>query len=90
MFTVLFSLLSVTAIAAPGAITQDDGALATRDAQAGPYYWSFWQEGNGNFRCNNGGGGGYTVTWSGNGGFVCGKGWSPGGNRSAEITAMTV
>lgn len=48
---------------------------------AGPYFWSFWKEGNGNFRCNNGAGGSYTATWSGRGGFVCGKGWSPGGSR---------
>ncbi|KAI1249179.1 hypothetical protein MGN70_008789 [Eutypa lata] len=45
-------------------------------------YYSFWSEGGGNFRCNNGAGGSYTADWSGNGGFVCGKGWSPGGPRT--------
>jgi len=45
------------------------------------YYFSFWQEGNGNFRCNSGNGGQYSATWSGQGGFVCGKGWRGGGGR---------
>ena len=44
-------------------------------------FYSYWSEGGGNFRCNNGPGGSYTAEWSGNGGFVCGKGWSPGGPR---------
>ncbi|RYP21876.1 hypothetical protein DL765_001952 [Monosporascus sp. GIB2] len=47
----------------------------------GQYFWSYWSEGNGNFVCNNGGGGSYTARWSGNGGFVCGKGWNPGTGR---------
>lgn len=55
-------------------------------------YYSFWSEGGGNFRCTNGAGGSYTADWSGNGGFVCGKGWSPGGPRlvalSSEITPI--
>lgn len=45
------------------------------------YYWSFWQEGGGSHQCSNGNGGSYTAKWSGGGGFVCGKGWSPGGSR---------
>jgi endo-1,4-beta-xylanase len=49
------------------------------------YYWSYWSEGSGNWKCNNGGGGSYTATWSGNnGGFVCGKGWNPGGSRFVD------
>ncbi|GAP83715.1 putative endo- -beta-xylanase B [Rosellinia necatrix] len=59
---------------------------ATLEARQG-YFWSYWSEGNGNWRCNNGAGGSYTATWSGNnGGFVCGKGWNPGGSRSVKYT----
>ncbi|RYP57105.1 hypothetical protein DL769_009690 [Monosporascus sp. CRB-8-3] len=47
----------------------------------GQYFWSYWSEGGGNFVCNNGAGGSYTARWSGNGGFVCGKGWNPGTGR---------
>ncbi|RYP74003.1 hypothetical protein DL771_003314 [Monosporascus sp. 5C6A] len=47
----------------------------------GQSFWSYWSEGGGNFVCNNGPGGSYTARWSGNGGFVCGKGWSPGSGR---------
>ena len=45
------------------------------------YYYSFWSEGGGTFRCTNDAGGKYTATWGGSGGFVCGKGWNPGGPR---------
>ncbi len=51
------------------------------EARQGGYYFSSWSEGGTNVKCNNGGGGSYTVSWSGKGGFVCGKGWQPGGSR---------
>ncbi|KAF2737229.1 glycoside hydrolase family 11 protein [Polyplosphaeria fusca] len=41
-----------------------------------------WKEGSGNFQCNNQGNGKYSTRWSGQGGFVCGSGWKPGGARS--------
>lgn len=63
----------------PAALAEHDGLIGPR--QQGGYFWSYWSEGNGNFNCNNGAGGSYTVNWSGNGGFVCGKGWNPGGPR---------
>ncbi|PGH11042.1 hypothetical protein AJ79_05084 [Helicocarpus griseus UAMH5409] len=47
----------------------------------GNYFYSYWSEGNGRFNCPNGPGGQFSADWSGNGGFVCGKGWNPGGNR---------
>ena len=51
-------------------------------------FYSYWSEGGGSFRCNNGPGGSYTANWSGNGGFVCGKGWSPGGPRLVTLSWM--
>ncbi|KAI1460747.1 glycoside hydrolase family 11 protein [Annulohypoxylon moriforme] len=56
-------------------------------ARQGGYFWSSWSEGGGTFRCNNGAGSTYSVTWQTSGGasgFVCGKGWSPGGNRAVK------
>ncbi|KAI0025802.1 xyn11C [Xylariomycetidae sp. FL0641] len=50
------------------------------------YYWSFWQEGSGSHNCQQGSGGSYTAKWSGGGGFVCGKGWSYGGNRAVKYS----
>lgn len=53
-------------------------------ARQGGYFWSSWSEGGGTFRCSNGAGSTYSVNWQtsgGSSGFVCGKGWSPGGNR---------
>ncbi|KAF2677643.1 glycoside hydrolase family 11 protein [Lentithecium fluviatile CBS 122367] len=63
-------------------------ALATspRLFQRQGYHWSFWQEGGGSHQCNNGAGGSYTAKWSGGGGFVCGKGWSPGGSRTVKYS----
>lgn len=62
----------------PETLAEHDGLIGPRQ---GGYFWSYWSEGTGNFNCNNGAGGSYTVNWSGNGGFVCGKGWNPGGPR---------
>lgn len=50
-------------------------------------YYSFWQDNTvigGSVRCNNGPGGEYSVTWSA-AGFVCGKGWNPGGPRLVKF-----
>ncbi|KAL1861675.1 hypothetical protein VTK73DRAFT_6983 [Phialemonium thermophilum] len=43
------------------------------------YYYSFWTDGGADVTYTNGAGGQYSVTWSGNGNFVGGKGWNPGG-----------
>ncbi len=43
------------------------------------YYYSFWTDGGADVTYTNGPAGQYSVTWSGNGNFVGGKGWNPGG-----------
>jgi len=45
------------------------------------YYFSFWTDGAGQIRYTNEEGGRYSVTWSGNGNWVGGKGWMPGTDR---------
>ncbi|KAI0392713.1 xyn11C [Xylariaceae sp. FL0594] len=87
-------VLAAAAALLPGALSlpqlgerlHGENSTAQLEARQG-YYWSYWSEGTGNWRCNNGGGGSYTATWSGNnGGFVCGKGWSPGGSRTVTYS----
>lgn len=78
----LTSLVLAAFSLVPGALAAPAEAVQPAAAQGGPYYYSYWSEGSGNYRCNNGPGATYTANWKGNnGGFVCGKGWSPGGNR---------
>ncbi|KAH7109095.1 concanavalin A-like lectin/glucanase domain-containing protein [Dendryphion nanum] len=70
----IFSLVPGV-ISAPGELVERQG-----------FYYSFWSEGNGNFKCNNGAAGQYSCTWSGKGGFVAGKGWRGGGARTIKYT----
>ena len=42
------------------------------------FYYSFWTDGGADVTYTNGAAGEYSVTWSGNGNFVGGKGWNPG------------
>ncbi|CAG7851005.1 Endo-1,4-beta-xylanase xynf11a Short=Xylanase xynf11a; AltName: Full=1,4-beta-D-xylan xylanohydrolase xynf11a; Flags: Precursor [Serendipita indica DSM 11827] len=51
------------------------------------YYYSFWTDGAGNVYYTNGNGGSYSVSWSGNGNWVGGKGWNPGSARNIAYTA---
>ncbi|KAF2703312.1 glycoside hydrolase family 11 protein [Pleomassaria siparia CBS 279.74] len=78
------SCLVLGALSAPTAGPEPEPAqLAERQG----YYWSSWQEGSGSYNCKNEAGGKYSVTWQGQtGGFVCGKGWSPGGSRAVKYT----
>ncbi|KAJ3093454.1 hypothetical protein HK100_006604 [Physocladia obscura] len=44
------------------------------------FYYSFWTDGLASATYTNLAGGKYSLTWSGNGNLVGGKGWNPGGN----------
>ncbi|KAF2737769.1 xyn11C [Polyplosphaeria fusca] len=80
------SFLLPAALAAPVAEVSGEPQMIQIDKRQGGYTWSFWQEGSGSHNCQNGQGGSYTANWSGGGGFVCGKGWSPGGNRAVKYS----
>ncbi|KAB5566219.1 concanavalin A-like lectin/glucanase domain-containing protein [Coniochaeta sp. 2T2.1] len=80
-----FTSLLLGVLTGAGVINPSENA-APLDVRQGGYYWSFWQEGSGSHNCNNGAGGSYTAKWSGGGGFVCGKGWNPGGSRTIKYS----
>ncbi|RDL38914.1 Endo-1,4-beta-xylanase [Venustampulla echinocandica] len=73
------------ALAAPGEQLEHGSTTSSRDIQAANYF-SNWSEGGSNVRCNRGSGGSYSVTWSGQGGFVCGTGYNPGGSRTVKYS----
>lgn len=55
---------------------------STSTSSSDNYISSSWTDGVAKAKYNNGKGGEFDVTWTGNkGNFVCGKGWSPGGAR---------
>jgi endo-1,4-beta-xylanase len=82
----LAATAAVVAVAAPGELpgmdinkrqTLTSSATGTHNG----YYYSFWTDGGPNVRYTNEAGGQYSVTWSGNGNWVGGKGWNPGTSR---------
>lgn len=50
------------------------------------YFYSWWSDGQPNAVYTNHAGGQYSVTWSGNGNLVGGKGWNPGTNRNINYS----
>nr|AHE13926.1 endo-1,4-beta-xylanase B [Achaetomium sp. Xz-8] len=79
------SLVASSSLAAPSGPMTRTQAENELEARQG-YYFQNWSEGGSNVRCQNGGGGSYTVSWNSKGGFVCGKGWSYGGSRTIRYT----
>ncbi|CAG7853262.1 Endo-1,4-beta-xylanase xynf11a Short=Xylanase xynf11a; AltName: Full=1,4-beta-D-xylan xylanohydrolase xynf11a; Flags: Precursor [Serendipita indica DSM 11827] len=92
--------LLVVCLAAVGALAvepaekrEEDSALVARAGTPSGtgthngFYYSFWTDGAGNVNYSNGAGGSYSVTWSGNGNWVGGKGWNPGSARVVSYTA---
>ena len=52
------------------------------------FYYSFWTDGGAAVTYTNGAAGEYSVTWSGNGNFVGGKGWNPGSARCVSLLVV--
>ncbi|KAJ7756344.1 glycosyl hydrolases family 11-domain-containing protein [Mycena metata] len=50
------------------------------------YFYSFWTDGGATVTYTNGPAGEYSVSWSGNGNFVAGKGWMPGAARAISFS----
>ncbi|KAF7974936.1 hypothetical protein HWV62_10983 [Athelia sp. TMB] len=73
------------AFALPSNITARSGTPSSTGTNNG-YYYSFWTDGGAAVTYTNGAAGEYSVTWSGNGNFVGGKGWNPGAARSISFS----
>ena len=89
MYTLLSSFIaisaigSVVAVPAPSAgelIEVRSGTPSSSGTNNG-YYYSFWTDGGADVTYTNGAAGEYSITWSGDGNFVGGKGWNPGSSR---------
>lgn len=79
----MFKLASTLAAAALFAV----GTLAqSSTGESGGYYYSFGTDGAGQVDYQNGEGGRYTVSWSGDGNWVGGKGWQTG----TSLMGMTI
>ena len=65
----------------PDAIPLDKRSTPSSQGTDNGYFYSFWTDGKGNVNFNNLNGGQYSVSWSGNGNWVGGKGWKPGSAR---------
>ncbi|KAL8366522.1 hypothetical protein RB595_005019 [Gaeumannomyces hyphopodioides] len=89
LLSIAFLVSGIFTAAVPAGLSPEaekPAELLQLEPRQGGYYYSFWSEGNGNFRCTNGAGGQFGATWSGNGGFVCGKGWRNGGQRTVRYS----
>jgi len=80
--SLLLALSAVAGVFADGGelLTERAGTPSSTGTNNG-YYYSFWTDGGADVTYTNGPGGQYSVTWSGNGNLVGGKGWNPGGPR---------
>ncbi|KAJ7042961.1 glycosyl hydrolases family 11-domain-containing protein [Mycena alexandri] len=50
------------------------------------YFYSFWTDGGAQVTYTNGPAGEYSISWSGSGNFVGGKGWMPGAARAISFS----
>ena len=67
---------AITAPSATGLGSLEPNSLATRQY----FPWQWWTEGQGQFNCQQQGGGRYSCSWNGQsgGGMVAGTGWGAG------------
>nr|CDS82519.1 glycoside hydrolase family 11 enzyme [uncultured eukaryote] len=66
-------------------LTERSGTASSTGTNNG-YYYSFWTDGGAAVTYTNKGAGEYSVTWSGSGNFVGGKGWNPGAARAISFS----
>lgn len=81
--TSLFSFFALAsgAFSATADLSKRESYTSSSTGTSNGYYYSFWTDGQGDITYSNGAAGEYSVTWSGDGNFVAGKGWNPGGSR---------
>ncbi|KAF7980057.1 hypothetical protein HWV62_39832 [Athelia sp. TMB] len=84
--SLLFAASTVAGVfAMPGNLTARSGTPSSTGTSNG-YYYSFWTDGGADVTYTNGPGGEYSVTWSGSGNFVGGKGWNPGSAQAISFS----
>lgn len=70
----------------PGALSERGGTPSATGTHNG-FYFSWWTDNGAQATYTNGPAGQYSITWSGNGNLVGGKGWMPGtSNRYACLS----
>jgi endo-1,4-beta-xylanase len=69
------------AIRSPGELAKRQTLTSSSTGTNNGYYYSFWTDGGGSGTFTLGSGGSYSMTWSGSGNLVGGKGWNPGAAR---------
>lgn len=86
--SLLFATAAVTGVfATPTGSSNSTDTVARRSGTPNStgtnngYYYSFWSDGGADVTYTNKAGGEYSVSWSGSGNFVGGKGWNPGAAR---------
>ncbi|RDW84292.1 endo-1,4-beta-xylanase-3 [Coleophoma cylindrospora] len=89
LFSIFLTLSSAVGIlAAPfnGSELVERSGTPSSTGYSNGYYYSFWTDGGAAVTYTNGAAGQYSVTWSGNGNFVGGKGWNPGASRTINFS----
>ncbi|CAK5271476.1 unnamed protein product [Mycena citricolor] len=93
MFSALLALLftalvaNVSAVPVNGTTVEARSGTAPSEGTSNGFFYSFWTDGGAAVTYTNGAAGQYSVTWSGNGNFVGGKGWNPGSARAIKYSA---
>ncbi|KAK2763768.1 hypothetical protein FQN54_009385 [Arachnomyces sp. PD_36] len=93
---VSFSSIFVGFSAIAGIFAQPAEPLPRRDGTPpssgmnNGFYYNWWTDGAADVTYTNGPGGQYSVEWSGDGNFVGGKGWNPGGPRNVTFSGEFV
>ncbi|KAJ7181455.1 glycosyl hydrolases family 11-domain-containing protein [Mycena crocata] len=84
LFTVIAAAVAGVS-ALPSNITTRAGTPSSTGTSNG-FYYSFWTDGGASVTYTNKAAGEYSVTWSGSGNFVGGKGWNPGAARAISFS----
>ncbi|KAJ7478253.1 glycosyl hydrolases family 11-domain-containing protein [Mycena latifolia] len=93
-FRALLSLVATAAFAGVCALPSNStvdlskrqSITSSQTGTNGGYYFSFWTDGGASVTYTNKASGEYSVSWSGNGNFVAGKGWMPGAARAISFS----